>query len=522
MPKVIYANDDDDRNYVKDSLEMAKLGASVVGSIQGIEANKQAAELAKVQSDKTKAEFEEWNSPEQKGMRQAQVTADTETAKTTASTQFDKRRITIGTGLAQHEEQLFGDKADKTIPFEQRRIAYSDYLNRISGGDLSVQTAPKMLEDGTQVQVAKYVRSNGETLGEFEFTGEQDFRQQAAGLRHSFGYYSQDVIDAYDHSRQITNAFNQLSPQERATVGNDSKRLQENPDLLYKLENMIGGKKTAVEYDEDRADQDMQVTEHKDRMATNATNRAYYNEQRKIAREERDYKIKNIHPYEEAARVAQAQQNEAKLFEIVGNAAEEYWPELQPTYQTISTPGTESADPTLAALGVGGAQQKKTYTPQQQDALRFIQANINSLPQDMAMHQKFDALRDKYIETRKAAGVKATVFYTEDDGGGDNSKNGGNDAGSNPRNPDSNKPKPTAKPDGVKPPRNNTPSQAPQPFNGALGVRTPNANDLATDSARAQESRDAVGFGVRAITEGSMGRRQREENEELLRRNGLR
>lgn len=500
MPKVIYANDDDDRNYVRDSLEMAKLGASVAGSIQGIEANKQAAELAKVQTDKTKAEFEEWNSPEQKGMRQAQVTADTETAKTTASTQFDKRRITIGTGLAQHEEQLFGDKADRSIPFEQRRIAYSDYLNRISGGDLSVQTAPKMLEDGRQVQVAKYVRSNGETLGEFEFTGEQDFRQQAAGLRHSFGYYSQDVIDAYDHSRQITNAFNQLSPQERASVGNDPKRLQENPDLLYKLENMIGGKKTAVEYDEDRADQSMQVTEHKDRMATNATNRAYYNEQREIAREERDYKIRVTRPNEEAAHKALMDGKNAEYLSAIADGVDKFFPHLAPTAKSVGgqTVTTESGE----TIDLGGGKTATSYTDGQMKERNFIiraAADMKAKNPEMQLYQAYESAKLSYDEmTQKKHAPQP-----------------GEPTGDTQNTPRRSEKKPS--PPRTEPTQERS-RQAPQPFNGALGVQPKNANDLADDTARTNASKDSFRHGVRFITEGSHTRNQRERDEEWRRK----
>ncbi len=425
MPKVIYANDDDDRNYVKDALEMAKLGASVAGSIQGIEANKQAAELNKVQADKTKAEFSEWNS--RKELRDTQANADLETAKTTASTQFDKRRIMAGTAAAQQEELLFGPNADKTIPLNVSVTSYSDTLNKLSGGDITIQSTPVTLEDGTQINQARYVTKSGESLGEFNYSNNEDFRKGAASTRQRYGFISQDVIANHEHIQKRVEAFRQLPADARALVGNDPNRMDENPDVAYMVENMIGGKKSHAEYSDDRDTQKMKVTEHKDRMATNATNRAYYNEQREIAAEERDYKIKQVRPYEEEARRAQAEQNEAKLMEVTGKAAEEYWPELQPTYQTVSTPGADSTDPSLAALGVSGAQQKKTYTPEQQDALRFLQGNINQLPQDMPLHQKFDVLRDMYVDSRKQAGVKSTVFYTEEpdskDGEGDESKN---------------------------------------------------------------------------------------------------
>lgn len=378
MPKVIYADkySDDDDNFIDNANKYMNFGVG----LQQMELGETQQKVADTTLKKTEAEFAEWN--ERKGVRDAQAAADTETAKATTAEQFDKRRIQAGTALAQMEDELFGEKTDRAIPLQNRITSYSDQINKLSGGDINIQTVPKTLEDGTQVNVARYVTKSGEALGEFQFTNDQDFRKQAAELRQSYGYVPQSMIDNFNHVQKRVEAFRQLPASARALVGNDPNRMDENPDVAYMVENMIGGKKSHADYADDREDQTLQRDEsHLRQDATRLGMDATRLGMRKTAQDMRfaakDQGRENeLHPYHVSVAQSNAQSGKLDTYKKADPVIEDLDPSLTPEWVDVSgsvdATMVDPSDPLYQIDQKSGKVMKAVYSPEQEAKKRDI------------------------------------------------------------------------------------------------------------------------------------------------------
>lgn len=379
MPKVIYEEED---NSLKDALEMGKLGMGIGNNIRQGRVLDIQEQQAQIGLEESQAKFNEWNSPEQKSMRSAQTAANTETAKATTAEQFDKRRIQAGTALAQMEDELFGEKTDRAIPLQNRITSYSDQINKLSGGDINIQTVPKTLEDGTQVNVARYVTKSGEALGEFQFTNDQDFRKQAAELRQSYGYVPQSMIDNFNHVQKRVEAFRQLPASARALVGNDPNRMDENPDVAYMVENMIGGKKSHADYADDREDQTLQRNESNlrqdaTRLGMDATRLGMSKTAQDIRFAAEDQGRENeLHPYHISAAQSNAQSGKLDVYKKADPVIEDLDPSLTPEWVDVSgsvdASMVDPSDPLYQIDQKSGKVMKAVYSSEQEAKKRDI------------------------------------------------------------------------------------------------------------------------------------------------------
>lgn len=484
----------DDEDYLGNITDGIKTGMGIAQAYHNIESAKASKEFNNAQlADFNRAEASRnsgYDLTEMKNKNELLVTEE-------------QGKTIIGTASS----RLLGEAIRAKDPNEGIAMLERN-LKDVSGGLIDVKFNPISGPDGSAGGYAVDIMADG-SKQTVNVKSLQEFGGMFDSMRKNAGFFTIGERDAVKRLETAQKLWDGLGEQRQAQYGS-YEAFMKSPEVLDHIDLMASNNLSGAEArqttkgwkqgDEKHewAGESHRTQQQTERLRQNSIGLDMQRTRQGIGfdAENQKYLVDVTRKYDERLKDAQLQNNEAAFYNILSEAIEVRFPELQPTYvSTIATDGIDG----LGALGVGAGAQKRQYSDEQLAKKKYIIQIHDTLPQDMPLEQKWEVIDAKLAEKSKPE--------PEPEPSNDGNKDDGK------KNPPSRKPnKDTTTSSSGKP--------VPQPYGGALGVNPPSANELAADSRRARESGAAFNEGLRTLTEGQHTRDQRLRDEEWRQRIG--